>query len=137
MALLAKLQFGDNASRRYSREYPVVDFKCRISRPHNEARPDGIPRCESMEITVVVPGREDLNLTEWYTDRSALSGRVLVELTSPDQHQQQQWKEVLFEDGLCYGLSEAYDIDSHTRRSLRLSVVAANISIDGIVFKAR
>jgi hypothetical protein len=137
MAILARLQFGDNASRRYTREYLVGDFKCHVARRHNEARPDGKPKCDSLELTVVVPGKEDLNLYEWYIDRSCMSGRVLVELPATGPNQPSQWKEVLFEDGLCYGLSEAYDIDRRMRRMLRLSVVATEISIDGIVFKSR
>ena len=136
MSLTARLQFGDNASGRYSKEYLVTDFKCHVFRRHNEARPDGTPKCESIELTVVVPGRDDLNLTEWYVHRSTMSGRILVELSTPEQNQPSQWKEVLFEDGLCYALSEEYHIDKRMRRSLRLSVVASEITIDSVVFKS-
>ena len=64
MALTATLQFGDNSIRRYSREYMVTDFKCHVARRHNNARPDSAPRCDRMELTVVAPGKEDLNLYE-------------------------------------------------------------------------
>lgn len=135
MAIIAKLQFGDNASRRYAREYLVTDFKCHVSRRHNEARPDSRPRCESLELTVVAPGRDDLNLTEWYVGETCMSGRLLVELPAPSPNQPPQWKEVLFENGLCYGLAEDYHIDERVRRSLRLSIVAEEMTIDTIEFK--
>ena len=137
MSLTARLQFGDNVSRRYSREYLVTDFKCHVSRHHNEARPDGYPRCETMELTVVVPGKDDLNLYEWYVDHSCISGRVLVELSAPSPNQPPQWKEVLFENAFCYAMAEQYDIDARTRRSLHLSIVAEELTIDTTVFKSR
>ena len=134
MALLAKLQFGDNASRRYSREYLVTDFKCRVVRSHNQARPDGSPHCERLEVTLVVPGKEDLNLYEWSSDRSAQSGRVLIELTTPAQNQDSEWKEVLFEDGVCFSMAEEYHIDRNRRREIRLSIAVGNLTIDRISF---
>jgi hypothetical protein len=134
MALLAKLQFGDNASRRYSREYLVTDFKCRVARSHNQARPDGSPHCERLEVTLVVPGKEDLNLYEWYSDRSAQSGRVLIELSTPAQNLDSEWKEVLFEDGVCFSMAEEYHIDRNRRREIRLSIAVGNLTIDRISF---
>lgn len=134
MSLTARLQFGDNASRRYSKEYLVTDFKCHVVRSHNQARPDGSPRCERLEVTLVVPGREDLNLYEWYADRSAQSGRILIELSTPSQNQDSEWKEVLFEDGVCFSMAEEYHIDRNRRRELRLSIAVGDLTIDRISF---
>ena len=137
MALTAKIQFGDNSIGRYSREYLVTDFKCHISRSYNNARPDSIPRCDSMELTVVAPGKEDLNLYEWYVDCSSLSGRILIELSASAQNQAPEMKEVLFEDAVCYALSEEYRIDVNTRRCLHLSIAVEQLTVDTIPFKAR
>ena len=137
MSTSARLQFGDNGFRRYAREYQVTDFKCQVIRPHNDARPDGSARCERMELTLVVPGRDDLNLYEWYVGGFSLSGRILVELPTPAQNQAGEWKEILFENGVCYSLSESYHIDEKLRRTLTLGIVADDITVDGIHFKAK
>lgn len=136
MSTTARLQFGDNGFRRYSSEYLLTDFKFRVFRHHNEARPDDDARCEHMELTVVVPGREDLNLYEWYIGGDCLSGRILAEMSTPAQNQAGEWKEVLFENAECYALSEDYHIDQRIRRTLTLSIMAEEITVDGIVFKA-
>ena len=80
MSLIARLQFGDNSFRRYSHEYLVTDFKCHVSRRHNQARPDGNPMCDHLELAVVVPGKDDFeqNTHNLYT----ISGENLGELTS-------------------------------------------------------
>ena len=136
MALLAKLQFGNNSIKRYSREYLLVDFKCHVFRHHNEARPDGNPQCDSMELNVVIPGKEDLNLYEWYVGASCMSGRVLVELPAPASNQQSLWKEVLFEDARCYAMAEEFNIDRQIRRTLKLSMVADELTVDTVDFKS-
>ena len=135
MSTTARLQFGDNGFRRYAREYPVADFKCHVARRHNEARPDGGAQCDQMELTVVVPGRDDLNLYEWYVNRSAMSGRILIELSSPARNEDSEWKEILFEDGVCFSMSEEYHIDRNVRRTLKLQIAASEITVDDIVFK--
>lgn len=137
MAVIAKLQLGDNGFRRYAREYLLVDFTCRVVRRHNEARPDGSPQFEHMELTVVAPGRMDLNLYEWYVGHSSMSGRILIELPAPSPNQPADWKEVLFEDGLCYSIAEDYHIDESVRRTLKLQIVSREVTVDDIVFKSR
>ena len=132
MALTARLQFGDNTARRYSREYLVTEFKCHVVRSHNLARPDGNPKCDCLEMTLIAPGREDLNLIEWYVDRSTLSGRILIELSTPANNQEVEYKEILFEDGVCFALGEQYQIDQKRRRILRLSVAVRELTVDTI-----
>lgn len=136
MSITAKLLFGDNSSGRYSKGYQVSDFKCQVSRRHNNVRPDCAAKCDSMEITVVVPGKDDLNLYEWYTDGSCMSGCILVELPAPGPNQPAEQKQIAFENALCFALSEEYHIDSKFRRTLRLSIVAEEIDIDSVAFKS-
>lgn len=132
MAIIAKLQFGDNGFRRYSREYLVTNFKSHVVRSHNLARPDGDPACDCLELTLIAPGREDLNLFEWYVDRSAMSGRILVELSTPANNQEVEYKEILFEDGICFALCEQYRIDEKRRRTIRLSIAVRELTVDSI-----
>ena len=77
MALIARLQFGNNDSKVYSSEYLVADCHCHFSRHHNQFRPDADARCERVEIVVVAPGKENLNLYDWYISGDPISGRVL------------------------------------------------------------
>ena len=134
MSLTARLQFGDNGFGRYSKEYLVADFKCHVSRGHNEVRPDASPHCDRMEMTVVVPGREDLNLYEWYVSHSLMSGRILIELSTSDQNPSGGWKEVQFENGLCYSISEDYHIDKAYRRTLKLQIAVEQLKVDSVLF---
>ena len=134
MALTATLQFGDNTARRYFKEYLVTDFKCHVIRSHNHWRPDGNPKCDCLELSVVAPGREDLNLFEWYAGRSPMSGRIQIELGATAQSQSAEWEEVLFENGICYALGEEYHIDQSRLRTLRLSIAAEQLAVDAIQF---
>ncbi|MBR5723904.1 MAG: hypothetical protein IKX62_00840 [Bacteroidales bacterium] len=137
MSLIAKLQFGNNGALRYDKEYTVVDFKCHILRSHNEARPEGCAQCDQMELTVVAPGKSDLNLYEWYEKGTTMSGRVLIEMPSVAFGRQGQWKMILFEDCVCFAIEEEYHIDKSILRTLKLRAVPAEIIIDDIVFKSQ
>ena len=48
-------------------------------RHHNHFKPDTDARCKTMELVVVAPGKEDLNLYEWYINIDTLSERVVAE----------------------------------------------------------
>lgn len=135
MATITRLQFGDNGSGLYSKEYLVTDFKCHMCRHHNEVRPDRNTRCERIELSIVVPGMDDLTLFEWYVNRSSMNGRILIGLSAVAQEQASQWKQVLFEDAMCYEVSEEYHIDSNQRRTLRVCFVADEVKIDQVEFK--
>jgi hypothetical protein len=135
MSIIARLQFGDNGCKRYSKEYLVSDFKCHLTRRHNEARPDGEAKCESMELAVVVPGREDLTLFEWYVNRSSMNGRLLVELSDTGRNFSSDIKQVYFEGAVCYSISEDYQINKNRRRTLRMKFVVDEATIDDVVFR--
>ena len=133
MALTAVLEFGDNSIRRYSKQFLVADCRFVFDRPYNDFCPEGHTRCERMELFVVAPGKEDLTLFEWFTVQDVLDGRVLISLGATDDSSLDS-QEIYFEDAVCFALSELYDIDSSRRRLIKLSVMAKNISIDGVSF---
>ena len=137
MSLIAKLQFGDNGFHRYAKEYLVTEYESHVARRHNEARPDSSPKCDYLELTVVAPGREDLNLYEWYVDHSPMNGRILIELSTPSQNQASEWKEVLFENGICFSLGEEYHIDTLSRRSLHLKVAVEQLTVNRIILSGK
>lgn len=121
MALIASLQFGDNESKLYWQSYTVCDVRCHTMRPHTRYVPDGDARCERIEVTVVAPGKQDLTLVEWYVNRSAMSGRVVIEVPSEPKFGTSTEKEILFENAVCFRLSEKYHIGGGYRRLLTLS----------------
>lgn len=135
MALIARLQFGNNDTKVYSSEYLVADCHCHFSRHHNQFQPDADPRCERVEIVVVAPGKENLNLYEWYISGDPISGRVLFDLMLANGGDLTASSELLFEDAYCFSLAEDYHIDSSNRRYLKLSLMAERIIVDGVVYK--
>ena len=66
MALTARLQFGDNSTKTYPKEFLVENCRCHFSRHYDLAYPDTDARCERVELTVVAPGKDDLTLYDWY-----------------------------------------------------------------------
>lgn len=132
MALMARLQFGDNSAGLYSKEYLVMDCHLHFSRHHNHFRPDADARCEKVEVVVVAPGREDLNLYEWYIQNGTQSGRLVFDLQSLTSSAVE--KVILFEDAYCYAIEEEYHIDAQKRRCIRLSFMAENLIINDTTF---
>ena len=134
MALTARLQFGDNIAGLYSKEYLIADCHLHFMRHHNHFKPDTDARCETMELVVVAPGMEDLNLYEWYINNDTLSGRVVIDLQTMSENDSVM-KLVEFEDANCYSIQEEYHIDSQRRRCLRLSLAAEKITVNEVEFK--
>ena len=132
MALLARLQFGDNTAGHYSKEYLVMDCHLHFSRHHDHFRPDTDARCEQVELVVVAPGREDLNLYEWYINNGAMNGRIVFDLQSATNDAD---KVIQFEDAYCYAIEEEYHIDAQKRRCLRLSIMAETLVVNDTTFK--
>ena len=134
MALSASLQFGNNQIGLYSKTYDVVECKCHFKRHHNFYLPDANAICDKMELTVVAPGKEDLNLYEWYIDQTSQSGKITFELTTASDNGSQTTKEIKFEDALCFSIAENYDIGKQRRRLLTLEVIADQIMVEDVKF---
>lgn len=128
MALIASLQFGDNDNKVYPHSYNVCEVKRHIVRTHTKYRPDGAAKCERIEVTVIAPGKSDLTLIEWYVKRTSMSGRVVIAMSNEAKLDIGAEKEILFENAVCFRLSENYDIDNAYRRLLTLSFQTDNIS---------
>lgn len=136
LSAFATLTFGELTFGRPTKSYLVSDFKCRVTRRHNEARPDAAPRCETMEITVVSPVDGDAFLYEWYSKGTLLSGWLQVVLPPDGTKSIGETKTILFENALCHSLSEEYHIDRNLRRLLRLGVAAETLIMDTVTFKS-
>lgn len=134
MALTAVLEFGDNDIRRYSKQFMVADCRFVFDRSYNDFCPEGDTRCDRMELFVVAPGKEDLTLFEWFANQSVLDGRVIISLGATNDNSLDS-QEIVFEEAVCFALSEMYDIESSMRRLLKLSILANKICIDDVCFE--
>jgi hypothetical protein len=134
MALIAALEFGDNNIGRYSNSYLVADCRMVFNRPYNSYRPEGMARCERLELEVVAPGKSDLNLFEWYNGQGVQSGRIVISLAAEAKLTEADAQVIYFEDATCFSLSEVYDINASRRRNLKLAIEAETITVDNIIF---
>lgn len=134
MALIAVIEFGDNDIKRYSKQYMISDCHIVHQRPYNKFSPEGMARCERLEVSVICPGREDLNLYEWYDTQGVQNGRVVIRTTTIKTTELVSEQIIYFENAQCFHLSESYDIESASRRILKLGIEADSINIDDIVF---
>ena len=132
----AILQFGDNDAGIYSNQYPVVECDCQFSRHPDFYSPDSDPRCEKVMIMVVAPGKEDLELIEWYIDNAVLSGRILFDISDQAGGSgNDTTREIRFEDARCYFIEEMYEIASSKRRLLKMEFLAESVQIDSNLFE--
>lgn len=134
MALSAHLQFGDNKAGRYSTDYLLVDCRCSFRRSHNDLRPDGAAYCDSVEIAVIAPGKEDMTLHDWFMNGDEMSGRIVFDLSSSASEDANPTKILRFEDARCFTLEEWYDKNTRFRRLLKLAFEADSITMEDIDF---
>jgi hypothetical protein len=128
------LQFGDNTIGRYSKEYLVVNCRSVFSRSYNSQRPEGKARCEHVELTIVVPGKEDLSIYDWYISQEVQDGRIVFELSPTTAQDVEQQRVLLFENAKCISLKESYSINSQYRRLITIAFEAGTITVDDIEF---
>ena len=134
MALSARIQFGDNKTGRYNTEYLLVNCHCSFRRSHNDLRPDGAARCDSVEVELVAPGKEDMTLHDWFMNGDEMSGRIVFDLTSTASDDANPNKTLLFEDARCFVLEESFDKNTRFRRLIKLAFEAESITMDDVDF---
>ena len=134
MALVAKLFFGSNDDGQYGdSSYLLTDFNCHIYRSHNDARPDGSPKCSSMTLTIVASEQGGLVFYDWYINGSSMSGKIEI---SESNDSGETSKSITFDSALCYSISEDYHIDEDKPRLLRLGIMAEKLSLNGVDFQS-
>ena len=134
MALTTVLQFGDNDIGRYTKEYLVVSCHSAFGRSYNHLRPEGKPRCERVEITVVAPGKDDLSLYDWYINQDLQDGRIVLDISPTTAQDVGQQRVLEFENAQCFSLSENYEINTQYRRLLTLAFEAETVTVDEVEF---
>ena len=63
MAFSAVLEIGDNDAKRYYKQYLLTELRMVFNRTYTVI-PDGVARCERLELTVVAPSKDDLFMFE-------------------------------------------------------------------------
>ena len=134
MSLSATLKIGDNDSKNYDKEYQVVSCKYKCSCGYNYRLPDTEARNNSIEITLVSPGKEDLALYDWYIKKHLLSGCLQFEFSTRHESQDEK-KIVTFENASCFSISESYDINGKSLRLIKLELVTETTTINGVQFQ--
>ena len=134
MALLAHLQFGDNHAERYNADYLLVDCRCSFRRSHNDLRPDSSAQCDSIEIEVVDPGKEDMTLHNWFMKGDEMSGRIVFDLSSTMPSDGNPTKILYFEDARPFVLEEIYNKDTRFRRLISLTFEADKVTMKDVDF---
>ena len=76
----------------------------------------------------------DLSLYDWYISGQPLSGRVLFDLSEGQASSSQDNVNMVFEDAYCFAIEEEYNIDEAKRRTVKLSLVANEVTFEGATF---
>jgi len=137
MALSAKLLFGDNNAQRYSKEFLVVKCTHKIARAYEHYIPNGNAVVDKVTITVVPPGKKDMELYEWYIDLAPKNGKIIFELPAQDGSNSIETQELLFEQAYCISMSEEYHINGSNRRLINISFTAEEVTLNGVTFRSR
>lgn len=134
MSLLKTLQLGDNAVGRYTKEYLLTDYYCHTKRDADEYRPKTEKLCDYIEMSVVAPGKDDMQLYDWFIKQTTISGRILVQLPPRPFTSETDVNEVQFDEAKCFSFEEEYHINSSQRRTLRMRFIAKEVKINGVSF---
>ena len=135
MEVQAKLQIGDNGSHIYSKQYNVVNLICHYKRLTSSSRPNTDALCENIELTLVAPDMEDLSLYDWYISGDPLDGRVALDLSDGKADTDGIGTSLEFEEAYCYAIEEEYKIDGMMQRTVKLCIVASEVTFEGATFK--
>lgn len=132
MAFTATLKFGNNGN--YNKEYLITDVRCHFSRNCSNNQPTSAARCESIKFTVAAPDKTDLSFYDWYVSMDMRSGCIVFEQPVLNDAEKAT-KELLFENAVCFSMSEVYDRWSENRRMLNVAFEAEKIDFNGIEFE--
>lgn len=134
MALTAYIEFGNNDSKRYFKQYMISDCYIVNEKPFNKFCPEGDASCERLEVSIISPGRDDLDLYEWYDTQNFQDGRIVITTMSVKTSDFDAEHIIYFENARCFSLSEHYDASTNRRRIIKLAIEAEKICVDEIEF---
>ncbi len=134
MAFTAHLQFGDNISGSYNQEYSLASVKCLFSRDCNGVCVISDCHCKRIVAEIISPDIRDIRLYKWYSSRSPLSGRIIMDEQSVKGVY--STRIIKFENAWCHRIDEHYDINDRTRLTLTIEFTAQSVETEGITINA-
>lgn len=134
MTLKTKLQFGDNITGLYNREYNVIGYHGGIGRIYNAFTPQTAAKGTDITVTIASPSKEDLTLHEWFVGNAMMSGRLLFEIMDVNSPNCTVQRSVYFYDAQCVTLKDRYDIHSNISRQLTLVFTPAKVKVEEVSF---
>lgn len=134
MTLQTRLQFGDNATENYNKEYLVVSYHNGVGRMYSAFTPQTTPKDTDIIVTLVSPSKDDLTLYEWFVNNSILSGRLLFDIVDVNSSDGIIQRSLYFYDAQCVAMKDTYDIHGKNRRQLTLTFTPAKIKIEEVTF---
>ena len=76
----------------------------------------------------------DYTFYEWFNSGSLLSGQLAYELPVSLNHTYSETRVIDFKDAQCYAFTESYDINTQSRRLLKIMLVPKQVEMDNIEF---
>ena len=87
------------------------------------------------EVYIVAPDKDNLELQEWYIERSALSGKIVIDLSNQAAKYDQTERTIQFENAQCVAIAEHYEIDAPYRHLFEFEFMAEALEIDENTFQ--
>lgn len=135
MALSARLEIGEGINKDYHHSaYNLIDCRCHFAREYNHDLPQTDAKCESIEVTLVSPDKDDLSLYDWYIRQYAQNCRLVFSFTKGNEKVAEETKLIKLEGAKCFGISEEYSIASGNRKLLKLKIMASEVQVNEIKF---
>lgn len=132
--MIAYLQLGNNDLGIYSQSYLVRDVVCKFERAHNSYRPVEDAFCRKILISVFITSKDEINLYNWYISGESQEGKITIQMSDPQNENEEDLTEIEFSDAFCFELKEEYEIDTQ-RRILTLGLISVETKLDEVVFK--
>jgi len=135
MNLISHLQFGDNSSGIYHREYLLLGARTHVRRNDDSFHPDSTPHCDVMEVSVVASDTDDLFFIEWFQNDSVHSGRITFDLDQIESEGgETSIRSVEFYNARCHGFRECFDVQSGKERIFQLKLFPSRCVIGRTAF---
>lgn len=131
-----KLIFGTNPYEPDNKIYDIVGFQIKTTRHYDAHCPDGIAKCEEIEVLLYSSQNTDNFLYEWYINQDAQSAHIQLTLDTMASNSlgDSEIREFKLEGALCYSLQDDYDIHFSQRHLTRLGIYVEQMTIEDIVF---
>lgn len=123
MEAIAHLQFGDNYTSNYNKTYNVVKCFAHFTKGFSSRNVSTDAYCESIEVTVVAPNKDDLELQEWFLSGTSRTGRLNFQLMDVATNGSFTGRSIEFDDAQCFRLKEYYDIHESNQLLLTLTFI--------------